>query len=412
MSTQLTDRIIESTLTNPATIVKAPPGAGKSYLAALIAGVHTAGAGQSLAVATPTREQGLDLAIAIAAAYPNVPVHWHSPAAIPTGAPANLYHTLKAADLPTDTHVAVGTIAKWGFYNGGVIDRYETLLIDEAYQVTDAAFATITHVAPNYVLIGDPGQIAPVVTADMSTWAHLPDAPTRQAPYTLTHRHPKTPVFELPSTRRFGQNTASIVADTFYDFTWDSIAPTTTLTVPHPWFTALNDGVGLGALVLPADETAPRNDPQIAATIATAANTALNTGTLTRDGKQQPLGTVYVSCAHIDQVAAVRAACAGLNVIADTAERLQGRQTGFTITWHPAASVPTVGQFQRDTGRLCVMLSRHQAANLTVMRADTAHKLGTYTSGGRTLGVPDDSYTAWQASTSITTHLNENGVHL
>ena len=58
----LTDAILESALTAPATIIKAPPGAGKSYLAALIAGLNTLGANRSVAIATPTRAQGIDLA--------------------------------------------------------------------------------------------------------------------------------------------------------------------------------------------------------------------------------------------------------------------------------------------------------------------------------------------------------------
>ena len=86
----------------------------------------------------------------------------------PTG--KHVGHIPKVADLPLESHVAVGTLAKWANYPVPEDDDYpyDLLLIDEAYQVTATALAQVGHLAPRLVLVGDPGQIAPVVTAILS----------------------------------------------------------------------------------------------------------------------------------------------------------------------------------------------------------------------------------------------------
>lgn len=398
--TQITDRVLESTVTAPATVIKAPPGAGKSYLAALIAGMHTAGLGHSIAIATPTREQGMDLARNITAAYPDVTTVWHAPRPAP-----GLDHAKSPKDLPAGPHVAVGTLAKWAFYTPDTHEgAYDLLLIDEAWQVTDATLATVAHVAARYVLIGDPGQIAPVVTADMSEWADQPDAPTLPAPEVLAHRHPSTPFFELPSTRRFGPRTAALVSQAFYDFDWDSIAPATTIT--GTGIPALDEGAEIAASVLPTDPGVGRADPGVAAHIASLAQQIHQHAHITRDGTPEPVGTIYVVAAHIDQVAAVRAATAGMDVVVDTAERLQGRQANVVIAWHPASGSTPIGAFQRDTGRLCVMLSRHKAACIVVMREDTLDRLGAYESTGRAVTGADADYLAWRSTRDVTSWLH------
>ncbi len=45
-----------------------------------------------------------------------------------------------------------------------------------------ADFMLLGQVAPRFVLIGDPGQIPPVVSVDASRWETAPRAPHRPAP--------------------------------------------------------------------------------------------------------------------------------------------------------------------------------------------------------------------------------------
>ena len=401
----LTDAILESALTAPATIIKAPPGAGKSYLAALIAGLNTLGANRSVAIATPTRAQGIDLAQNITTAYPAAHVTWHAPE------PAHgLNHTPKVKDLPPGPHIAVGTIAKWGYYTPEKHDGgYDLLIVDEAWQVTDAALATIAHLAPRHVLIGDPGQIAPVVTADMSEWATLPDAPTRPAPETMTYRHPSTPVFQLPATRRFGPDTANVVSTHFYDFDWGTVAEPHTLVMPHHTGIDTHD-VQITASTLQADHTVTRADPEMAGHLAKLAQTISTEGHIQTPYGSHPVGTIYIAAAHVDQVAAARAATAGMNVVVDTAERLQGRQTEVVLVWHPVSGQETATDFQRDTGRLCVMLSRHKAACIVAMREDTPAALNDYASAGRTVSGTDTGYQSWATAREVTATLTERTI--
>lgn len=405
LDNSLSDTILESTLSAPATIIKAPPGAGKSYLAALIAGLNGIGAHRSVAIATPTREQGIDLAGNISAGYPNLPVIWHAPKPSP-----GLAHVASPKDLPETPHVAVGTIAKWSYYYsaekhpGG----YDLLIVDEAWQVTDAALATIAHVAPRFVLIGDPGQIAPVVTADMSEWTAQADAPTRPAPEVMGHRHPQTPIFQLPDTRRFGADSAEVVSQHFYDFNWGTIAEPHRLYVPQtPALEPLHDGLGIIATALPAETATTRADPATAAHLAELAANISAHGTIATPHGRTPVGTIYIAAAHIDQVAAARAATAGLDVIVDTAERLQGRQAEVVLVWHPASGLESVTDFQRDTGRLCVMLSRHKAACIVAMREDTPAMLEGYETSGRAVAGADQSFRSWATARNVTGLLSE-----
>ncbi len=53
-----------------------------------------------------------------------------------------------------------------------------------------ANFMLLGQVAPRFVLIGDPGQIPPVVTIDAARWETAPRAPHRPAPELVLQAHP------------------------------------------------------------------------------------------------------------------------------------------------------------------------------------------------------------------------------
>ena len=402
VAAQVTDRIIESSFASPITLVKAPPGAGKSYLVALIAGAHAAGNGERVAIATPTRAQGADVALDISAAYRQVPVHWHAPKDRPLGESGGIIHTPKPAGLPEDEHIAVGTLAKWANYpvpGEGEPYPYDLLIIDEIYQVTAAALTSVAHLAPRIVAVGDPGQIAPVVTAPLPEYGGRFASPAAAAPGMLLDSPVPVAVFELPATRRFGPETARLLSGAFYDFEFTSIAPARVLTVAGQVLPEF------GASLLPGAAAGARNDPALTAHIAHLADTILDTGVITDPQVgERAVEQVYIVCAHIDQVTAVRAATAHLGqaVTVDTAERLQGRQADVCIFWHPAATGPTVTDFQRDTGRLCVMLSRHRTTVIMAAYQNILERLGTYTSPGRSVTGETaswDSYTGTLAAT-------------
>lgn len=124
---------------------------------------------------------------------------------------------------------------------------------------------------------------------------------------------------------------------------------------------------------------------------------------------------VAVGTAHRDQAAAVRAALAELGVTGvavDTANRLQGREFDVTVVLHPLSGRPDATAFHLETGRLCVLASRHRHACVVVCRAGVADLLDEHPSTepvqlGVTVKFPD----GWEANHAVLSHLAEHRVH-
>src|SRR5699024_6509475 len=58
----------------------------------------------------------------------------------------------------------------------------DVLIIDEAYQAPYAEVLAAASEAKQLLLVGDPGQIGPVVTINTAAWDHLDYAPHHRAP--------------------------------------------------------------------------------------------------------------------------------------------------------------------------------------------------------------------------------------
>ncbi len=87
--------------------------------------------------------------------------------------------------------------------------------------------------------------------------------------------------------------------------------------------------------------------------------------------------------AHRDQAAAVRAALTELgvtDVTVDTANRLQGREFDVTVVLHPLSGRPDATAFHLETGRLCVLASRHRHACIVICRAGVTDLLDDHPS--------------------------------
>ena len=80
---------------------------------------------------------------------------------------------------------------------------------------------------------------------------------------------------------------------------------------------------------------------------------------------------IAIGAAHRDQVATIRAflppSAAGVTV--DTANRLQGREYDLTVILHPLSGRQDATAFHLESGRLCVLTSRHRHACVVVARA-------------------------------------------
>ena len=74
----------------------------------------------------------------------------------------------------------------------------------------------------------------------------------------------------------------------------------------------------------------------------------------------------------------------------DTPERWQGLQRPLMIAVHPLSGVTDPSSFDLDTGRLCVMASRHQAGLMVLTRDHVGETLSNYVpSADQAPGRPD-----------------------
>ncbi|MYV71314.1 helicase, partial [Streptomyces sp. SID2131] len=112
--------------------------------------------------------------------------------------------------------------------------------------------------------------------------------------------------------------------------------------------------------------------------------------------------------------AAVRAALADLGVsgvTVDTANRLQGREYDVTVVLHPLSGRPDATAFHLETGRLCVLASRHRHACVVVCRAGVADLLDEHPSTEPVrLGVAVSFPDGWEANHAVLSHLEEHRV--
>src|SRR5262249_41047041 len=152
-----------------------------------------------------------------------VPVIRYAPAArTEVSLGASVTWARAAKELPAGPVVVVATTSKWAAST--VEQPYDFLFVDEAWQTAWADFMTLSAVAPRFVLVGDPGQIPPVVSIDVARWQTSRRPPHAPAPAViLRDRSLPARVLELPVTTRLPHDTTAMVR-AFYDFSFDSWA--------------------------------------------------------------------------------------------------------------------------------------------------------------------------------------------
>jgi hypothetical protein len=94
-------------------------------------------------------------------------------------------------------------------------------------------------------------------------------------------------------------------------------------------------------------------------------------------------------------------------VVADTANRLQGREFDLMIMLHPLSGRRDATAFHLEAGRLCVLASRHRHACVVVARAGLPELLDAHPSAEPVhLGVPMKFPDGWEAHQSFMSHLS------
>ncbi|MCB5167883.1 AAA family ATPase [Streptomyces bambusae] len=410
-------------------VVDSPPGAGKSTLV-VTAARELAAAGRRLMIVAQTNAQVDDLVLRLADKDPELPVgRLHS-------SDGDAYDkalldlpavtlSAKAADL-APLPVVISTAAKWAHTQ--VDGAWEHAIVDEAYQMRSDALLAVAGLFERALFVGDPGQLDPFSVVGAEQWAGLSHDPSASAVATLLAHNPDLPQHRLPVSWRLPASAAPLVSAAFYPYT-----PFRSGTGPADRrlsYAAASDGsgpdrvldeaaeAGWGLLELPARH-APRTDPEAVRAVALVVRRALDRGAVAVS-EQSPdpvpltAARIAVGTAHRDQAAAVRAALAGLGVTGvtvDTANRLQGREYDLTVVLHPLSGRPDATAFHLETGRLCVLASRHRHACIVVARAGIPDLLDEHPSTdpvqlGAAVKFPD----GWEANHAVLAHLSEHRV--
>lgn len=426
-----TEAILSDTLrgAHRGVVVDSPPGAGKSTLV-VRAALELAGAGRPLMVVAQTNAQVDDLVLRLAQKNPELPVgrlHSSDTDAYDKALDAlpNVRTSAKAADL-AGLDVVLSTAAKWAHVK--VDEPWRHAIVDEAYQMRSDALLAVAGLFERALFVGDPGQLDPFSIVGGEQWAGLSYDPSASAVTTLLAHNPELPQHRLPVSWRLPASAAPLVSDAFYPYT--PFRSGTAAGDRRLTFAVASDGSGpdrvideaaasgWGLLELPARHT-PRTDPEAVRALAAVVTRLLERGGAAvseRDPDPAPLtaGRIAVGTAHRDQAAAVRAALAerGVrDVTVDTANRLQGREFDVTVVLHPLSGRPDATAFHLETGRLCVLASRHRHACIVVCRAGVSELLDDHPSTepvqlGVTVKFPD----GWEANHAVLARLHEHRI--
>jgi hypothetical protein len=362
-------------------VVKAPPGSGKTLLLCeLVARLKKSA---RVAVATQTNTQANDLCVRLANEG-HSPYRFVASGASVAGLPSTVTVISKGTELPPGRSVVVATTKKWGAI--GAVQPFDVLLVDEAWQMPWATFMPLSRVAGRFVLIGDPGQIPPTVTVETSRWETSPFAPHRPAPE-VVFGIPGVAPFQaaLPASRRLPYDTVQLLQP-FYDFSFGAWARPEDrgITIDRRGRGKLDAALDLlccgsmMALTLPTADFIPEVDDELVGLTVDAVARLLGRGTQVRIADQSDGPVRRVSAPHIgissshrstNEALSRRLAANGLaDVRVDTPERWQGLQCDVMFVVHPLSGVLSPSAFDLETGRLCVMASRHRGGLVIVSR--------------------------------------------
>lgn len=339
----LSQALYETVSGRRVTIIDSPPGSGKTTLlvnAALWLGVNT---DLTVTVAAPTR------AAATSAAERLADVHEQASVVLALNgvdkASSTAIHTPGSGAFQGQAgDIVVRTMASMAMSTSTTCDL---LIVDEAYQSTFASLVAAAKGSEQVLMVGDPGQIGPVITTDTTVFEDSPYPPHGRAPDVLRH-HPSALVAHLPTSYRLGQRTVDAIAP-LYGFTFGSSRPDRRI-VDHDEIESI---------------LIDRPDPvDLYAEVARLAATYIGKEVIT-DAGARPLTPSDVCVVAGDNMA-VNGIAGFLSTMGQypgitvgTADRLQGGQWHAVIALDPLASASTVSEHHLALGRLCVMASRH-----------------------------------------------------
>jgi hypothetical protein len=361
-------------------------------------------------IVTQTNEQAFDLGRRLAQHFPRYPfiLFVRRDLAIPETLHTlpNLRVARQTGELPAHGPcVVVANAARWSWLEAHTLQPFDCQIIDEAFQLPDYRFQQIAGLAHRLVLVGDPGQLAPVVSCEIERWRCDPAGPHLACPRVLVARHPGLLRLALPVSLRLVTDTVRFVQPAFYPdlpFTALSAPGARRLTTGvagttpfDPPIDCIERGASLVQVELPAHITGEVDEELADAIVALLEQLLRRQACVCDEGTLSALTPTMlgVVCAHVSQVNAVRQRLPRhlADVFVETSDRFQGLERPITVVYHPLAGRADVSAFHLDIGRFCVMLSRHRVACMVVTRSGTEALLRRYVpQGDRVLGIDED----------------------
>ncbi|WP_327240560.1 AAA family ATPase [Streptomyces sp. NBC_01318] len=405
-------------------VVDSPPGAGKSTLVKRATG-HLTSAGHQVMIVAQTNEQVDDLVDNIAREYPALPLGRLHANGFRLPERVSRHANVRGsneADALRELAVVVSTAKKWSYVKPEKCAPWRWAIVDEAYQMrSDALLATaplFSEKDSQVLFVGDPGQLDPFATVATDRWQGLTWDPLRNAVDVALAHNSDLLRHELPVSWRLPEMAAPLVQKAFYpfySFTSGTKAADRVLsygTAPHratpsDAVLACAAGSGWGLLELPARHTLD-DDPEVAEALAETAARLLERGALV-NGEPLTESRIAIGAARTIQADSVRSRLEkrGLTgITVDTANRLQGREFDVTLVWHPLSGRQDASAFHLETGRLCVLLSRHRFACIVVARAGITDLLDRHPRSSPVyLDVPPKFPDGWRAHQVVMDYL-------
>jgi hypothetical protein len=414
---EVIQRVLDDLPRHRGVVVDSPPGAGKSTLV-VRAAAHLAATGEPLMIVAQTNEQVDDLVARICAKHPRLTVGRLSAGGY---VPPKRMLELPGVTVGTriqdlgDPDIVIATADKWAWIGGR---RWPWAIVDEAYQMRSDKLLRIAGLFERALFVGDPGQLDPFSIVDGDRWSGLSWDPLQSAVSVLLRHNPDLPVHRLPVSWRLPASAAPVVSRAFYPFTGfrsgtgpgDRRLELVTGGMGTVHDRALEEAArsGWALLELPNRHTV-RTDAEAVEAVALLATRLLQRGAVASSEQgERPVTAdrIAVGAAHRDQVAAIRNAGLPPEITVDTANRLQGREYDVTIVLHPLSGRRDATAFHLESGRLCVLTSRHRHACVVVARAGIAELLDAHPSAEPVqLGVPVKFPDGWEANQAVLDHL-------
>lgn len=399
--------------------ISSPPGGGKTQLVEMVS-VAAGQLGLQVVIACPRAEQVFALVRRLKHASPTQRLR------LLVGKDRPLPADLETQVIPMGggcfdvgsgdgSPLAVGTVAKLASLAATGKLTCDLIICDESYQVTLAELAPLLPCADRWLLVGDPGQLPPLVRIDPEPFAAARFRVHEPAARELLRHRPAAPHLRLPLTHRLPPDSVPFLQCLYPDLPFRASASSSQRRLCFTQSGQHTDGVdqvldllaggaSLVALELPGKTgVGSQVDQEVAELMAELAEQMLVRGIAPAKGAPFATQDIGMIDPHVASGEAVRRELEarhlpGGSPMVGTPEQWQGLERPLMIVHHPLSGADPGSSFSLDPGRTCVSLSRHQYACVVVTRADIERTLQASLpeSRARPLGSPDRSWQGLQ----------------